>query len=306
MDKLEINGETWGRVLMGKQGSTPMYRKEIDGKMTPVRKHDVPQDVIEAFEGFKIEEVGEPTFEEMKEVADIIGDENIGGESRRVKPAGDVHENDKSVDIQEGNDFGFDGKEPEIDWKAAYEDAITHSTDNLTLKDLADLMYTKFGVFTCYLQREPKADDIHPITGNLMNNFTKGQARQQYLSAVASRTCFDPNVMKRILKSRESHFDIQAHRDAHPERFVSPDIEMPEEDNPYADKKLTMKEWRDMRAAEKPIMNTEHGRRGDGTDEDELYAEPPINGHTIIRPYATNPIAERRLAEKRARRERGF
>lgn len=282
MDKLEINGEIWGRVMMGKQGTTATYRKSIDGKMIPVRKHEVPQEVVEAFEGVIMEGV---------EVT-----------------AKDVHEIEESVDIQKEdvNDFGFSGKEPEIDWKAAYEDAITHSTDNLTLKDLADLMYTKFGVYTCYLQREPKQDDVHPITGNLMTNFTRGQARQQYLSAVAGRTCFDPNVMGRILKSRESHFDMQAHRDAHPERFVSPDIEMPEEDNPYADKKLTMKEWRDMRAAEKPIMNSERGRRGDGTDEDELYAEPPINGHTIIRPYATNPIAERRLAEKRALRERGY
>lgn len=282
MDKLEINGEIWGRVMMGKQGTTATYRKSIDGKMTPVRKHEVPQEVVEAFEGVIMEGV---------EVT-----------------AKDVHEIEESVDIQKEdvNDFGFSGKEPEIDWKAAYEDAITHSTDNLTLKDLADLMYTKFGVYTCYLQREPKQDDVHPITGNLMSNFTRGQARQQYLSAVAAKTNYDPNVMARILKSRESHFDIQAHRDAHPERFVSPDIEMPEEDNPYADKKLTMKEWRDMRAAEKPIMNSERGRRGDGTDEDELYAEPPINGHTIIRPYATNPIAERRLAEKKAQRERGF
>lgn len=282
MDKLEINGETWGRVMMGKQGTTATYRKSIDGKMIPVRKHEVPQEVVEAFEGVIMEGV---------EVT-----------------AKDVHEIEESVDIQKEdvNDFGFSGAEPEIDWKAEYENAVANSTENLTLKDLAELMYTKFGVYTCYLQREPKQDDVHPITGNLMTNFTRGQARQQYLSAVAGRTCFDPNVMGRILKSRESHFDMQAHREAHPERFVSPDIEMPEEDNPYADKKLTMKEWRDMRAAEKPIMNSERGRRGDGTDEDELYAEPPINGHTIIRPYATNPIAERRLAEKRALRERGY
>ena len=286
MNKLEIDGVTWGEIKL-KSGST--YRKLIDGKWTPMRKHEVPQEVIEAFEGFKIEEVGEPTFEEMKEVADIIGDENIGGESKSV------------------NEFGFDGAEPEIDWKAAYEDAITHSTDNLTLKDLADLMYTKYGVYTCYLQKEPQETDVHPITGGLMTNFLRGQARQQYLSAVANRTNFDPNVMKGILKSRENaRFDFEAHREAHPDRFTRPDIEMPSEDNPYADKKLTMKEWKAMREAEKPLMASEHGRRGDGTDEDELYAEPPINGRTIIRPYATNPIAEQRLKQKRELRERGY
>ena len=296
MNKLEIDGVTWGEIKL-KSGST--YRKLIDGKWTPMRKHEVPQEVIEAFEGFKIEEVGEPTFEEMKEVADVIGDENIGGESVSLKNI--------TEEAPAKNEFGFTGEEPDIDWKAAYEDAITHSTDNLTLKDLADLMYTKYGVYTCYLQKEPQETDVHPITGGLMTNFLRGQARQQYLSAVANRTNFDPNVMKGILKSRENaRFDFEAHREAHPDRFTRPDIEMPSEDNPYADKKLTMKEWRAMREAEKPLMASEHGRRGDGTDEDELYAEPPINGRTIIRPYATNPIAEQRLKQKRELRERGY
>ena len=290
MNKLDIDSVTWGEIKL-KSGST--YRKLIDGKWTPMRKHEVPQEVIEAFEGYEVPMVAigndEPIPEEVKAVADIIGDENIGGKSKSV------------------NEFGFDGTEPEIDWKAAYEDAITHSTDNLTLKDLADLMYTKYGVYTCYLNKEPQETDVHPITGGLMTNFLRGQARQQYLSAVANRTNFDPNVMKGILKSRENaRFDFEAHREAHPDRFTRPDIEMPSEDNPYADKKLTMKEWRAMREAEKPLMASEHGRRGDGTDEDELYAEPPINGRTIIRPYATNPIAEQRLKQKRELRERGY
>ena len=165
MNKLDIDGVTWGEIKL-KSGST--YRKLVDGKWTPMRKHEVPQEVIEAFEGYEVpmvaigngEEVPaqlqkytEPIPEEVKAVADIIGDENIGGESKPV------------------NEFGFDGAEPEIDWKAAYEDAITHSTDNLTLKDLADLMYTKYGVYTCYLQKEPQETDVHPITGGLMTNF---------------------------------------------------------------------------------------------------------------------------------------
>lgn len=277
MNKLEIDGVTWGEIKL-KSGST--YRKLIDGKWTPMRKHEVPQSVVEAFEGVV---VSEPTPEEVNEIAEMVDN-----------PQEDV------------NDFGFSGEAPEVDWQSMYNEAVQNDAEHLSLKELCNILYSRFGVYTCYLQREPKQDDVHPITGSLMSNFTRGQARQQYLSAVAAKTNYDPNVMARILKSRESHFDMQAHREMHPDRFVQPDIEMPTEDNPYADKKLTMKEWREQRASEKPIMNTEHGRRGDGTDEDELYAEPPINGHTIIRPYATNPIAERRLAEKRARRERGY
>ena len=277
MNKLEIDGVTWGEIKL-KSGSTS--RKLIDGKWTPMRKHEVPQSVVEAFEGVV---VSEPTPEEVNEIAEMVDN-----------PQEDV------------NDFGFSGEAPEVDWQSMYNEAVQNDAEHLSLKELCNILYSRFGVYTCYLQREPKQDDVHPITGSLMSNFTRGQARQQYLSAVAAKTNYDPNVMARILKSRESHFDMQAHREMHPDRFVQPDIEMPTEDNPYADKKLTMKEWREQRASEKPIMNTEHGRRGDGTDEDELYAEPPINGHTIIRPYATNPIAERRLAEKRARRERGY
>lgn len=277
MNKLDIDGVTWGEIKL-KSGST--YRKLIDGKWTPMRKHEVPRSVVEAFEGVV---VSEPTPEEVNEIAEMVDN-----------PQEDV------------NDFGFSGEAPEVDWQSMYNEAVQNDAEHLSLKELCNILYSRFGVYTCYLQREPKQDDVHPITGSLMSNFTRGQARQQYLSAVAAKTNYDPNVMARILKSRESHFDMQAHREMHPDRFVQPDIEMPTEDNPYADKKLTMKEWREQRAAEKPIMNTEHGRRGDGTDEDELYAEPPINGHTIIRPYATNPIAERRLAEKRARRERGY
>ena len=111
MNKLDIDGVTWGEIKL-KSGST--YRKLIDGKWTPMRKHEVPQSVVEAFEGVV---VNEPTPEEVNEVA-----ENVDNSQEDV------------------NDFGFSGEAPEIDWKAAYEDAITHSTDNLTLKDLADYM----------------------------------------------------------------------------------------------------------------------------------------------------------------------
>ena len=297
MNKLEIDGVTWGEIKL-KSGST--YRKLIDGKWTPMRKHEVPQNVVEAFEGYEVPMVaignGEEVPEQLQKYTEPTPEE--------VDAISAITTAETPV---EKNEFGFTGAEPEIDWKAEYEKAVENSTDNLTLKDLAELMYTKYGVYTCYLQKEPQETDVHPITGGLMTNFLRGQARQQYLSAVANRTNFDPNVMKGILKSRENaRFDFEAHREAHQDRFVKPDIEMPSEDNPYADKKLTMKEWRAMREAEKPLMASEHGRRGDGTDEDELYAEPPINGRTIIRPYATNPIAEQRLKQKRELRERGY
>lgn len=273
--------QEWGRVMMGKDKNHPMYRVLIDGKWKPVTRELVPREVIEVFDGVQInveepaeEQESHPTVDELKMVQDV-------------------------------NEFGMDDTIPEVDDTAYIQELEQKSIDNASLHDLCEALYKRFGLYTCYLKREPKDTDVHPVTGALMNNFTLGQTRQQYFTAVRMKTNYDPTVMRGILKSRENvHFDIQAHKAEHPERFAQESIEMPTEDNPYADKKMTMEEWRKRREqANKPIMASQRGRFDDGSDPDELYAEPPINGRTIIRDYPTSPIAEKRLAEKKARRE---
>ena len=281
--------QEWGRVMMGKDKNRPMYRVLIDGKWKPVTRELVPREVIEVFDGVQInveEQKSHPTVDELKMVQDVI------------KEKDDIQE-------QDVNEFGMDDTVPEIDDTAYIQELEQKSIDNASLHDLCEALYKRFGLYTCYLKREPKDTDVHPVTGALMNNFTLGQTRQQYFTAVRMKTNYDPTVMRGILKSRENvHFDIQAHKAEHPERFAPESIEMPTEDNPYADKKMTMEEWRKRREqANKPIMASQRGRFDDGSDPDELYAEPPINGRTIIRDYPTSPIAEKRLAEKKARRE---
>lgn len=281
--------QEWGRVMMGKDKNRPMYRVLIDGKWKPVTRELVPREVVEFFDGVQInveEQESHPTVDELKMVQDVSKEKD---------------------DIQEPvvNEFGMDDTVPEIDDTAYIQELEQKSIDNASLHDLCEALYKRFGLYTCYLKREPKDTDVHPVTGALMNNFTLGQTRQQYFTAVRMKTNYDPTVMRGILKSRENvHFDIQAHKAEHPERFAQESIEMPTEDNPYADKKMTMEEWRKRREqANKPIMASQRGRFDDGSDPDELYAEPPINGRTIIRDYPTSPIAEKRLAEKKARRE---
>ena len=281
--------QEWGRVMMGKDKNRPMYRVLIDGKWKPVTRELVPREVVEVFDGVQItveEQEYHPTVDELKMVQNVS------------KEKDDIQE-------QDVNEFGMDATIPEIDDTAYIQELEQKSIDNASLHDLCEALYKRFGLYTCYLKREPKDTDVHPVTGALMNNFTLGQTRQQYFTAVRMKTNYDPTVMRGILKSRENvHFDIQAHKAEHPERFTPESIEMPTEDNPYADKKMTMEEWRKRREqANKPIMASQRGRFDDGSDPDELYAEPPINGRTIIRDYPTSPIAEKRLAEKKARRE---
>lgn len=268
MDKREINGEEWGRIMLGKDKSNPCYRKKVEGKWVSVPRNEVPADIERVF---------------ATQVATI------------ERP--DVTVPEEKVDIAEPvvNDFGFSGEDADTT-----ELPPENPLETCTLKELVEALYDRFGIYTSYLQREPQQTDIHPITCNMMSNFTLGQARNQYLVARRSGANWNGDVMKSVLSTREQpHFDFAKHFDEHPEHFDRPALE--EERN------LTMAEYRELRKKEKPIMATEHGRRGDGTDEDELYAEPPINGRQIIRPYGTSPSAQRRLdARRRERGEYGY
>ncbi len=269
---------------MGKDHNIPTYRKLVDGKMKPMASHLVPEEVKDAF---LLNEavVSEPSDAPTSTVV-------ASGLSESMSYA---NENDKAEVV---NSFGFNGEDNdptpiEENDMELIDELQAKSIHNATLFDLCQELYNRFGIYTCYLQREPNQTDVHPVTGNLMTNFTLGQTRTQYMIARKTGASFNEKVMESVLKAKDQvRFDFTAHRAMHPEHFQRPANE--EERN------LTVKEWQALRMAEKPIMRTEHGRRGDGTDEDELYAEPPINGKTI-RPYPSNPIAERRLAEQRSR-----
>ena len=193
--------QEWGRVMMGKDKNRPMYRVLIDGKWKPVTRELVPREVIEFFDGVQInveepaeEQESHPTVDELKIVQDVL------------KEKDDIQE-------QDVNEFGMDDTIPEIDDTAYIQELEQKSIDNASLHDLCEALYKRFGLYTCYLKREPKDTDVHPVTGALMNNFTLGQTRQQYFTAVRMKTNYDPTVMRGILKSRENvHFDIQAHK----------------------------------------------------------------------------------------------
>lgn len=253
MDKRTINGVEWGRTLIGKAKNIPIYRKRVDGKWIAVKKQSIPQAVLLEY----------------------------AGEKRITEPV------QLNAEVVEFNQFGLKQESPV---KEELPPEPSPKKKQRTLKELVEELYERFGIYTCYLQREPNVTDIHPVTGNLMTNFTLGQTRSQYLGASRNGANWNGEVMASIFENRK--------QDRYPthmkEQFV-------EEEKTLYQNGLSMKEWREIRAAEKPIMRAEHGRRGDGTDEDELYAEPPINGR-IIREYPTNPIAERRLDEARQRR----
>lgn len=289
MEQRTINNEVWGRVMMGKDHNIPTYRKLVDGKMKPVAGNLVPEEVKDAF---LISE--QPDTPPLPEVADAISEPAELLSEQDVNALAQNADNTK----RNVNSFGFNGKDNdptpiEENDMELIDELQAESIHNATLFDLCQELYNRFGIYTCYLQREPNQTDVHPVTGNLMTNFTLGQTRTQYMIARKTGASFNEKVMESVLKSKDQvRFDFTAHRAMHPEHFERPATE--EERN------LTVKEWQALRMSEKPIMATEHGRRGDGTDEDELYAEPPINGKTI-RPYPSNPIAERRLAEQRAR-----
>lgn len=261
MDRRNVNGEEWGIVWMGRNKNVPSYRKLVDGKWVATKTQFVPNAVAEAFK------YAQSTEEATTD--NVVAVETIKDE------------------------FGFSGIDEDTT-----EIPQESELDTCSLKDLCDALYRRFGIYTCYLMREPNVKDIHPITGNLMNNFTLGQTRNQYFQARRSGANYNPEVMKNVLGARDqSSFDFEAHYAEHPDRFEAPVTQ--------EQSQMSMAEYREMRKQQStPIMGTERGRFDDGSDPDELYAEPPINGRTIIRPYKSSPSAERRLQQ--AREMRGY
>lgn len=154
------------------------------------------------------------------------------------------------------------------------------SVYNVNLKVLCEVLYERFGVYTVYTNERPKQSDISPITGVIMNMITLGQANQGYKAARHSGASNNPAFIK-------SQIDTSRRlRSATPNEYYDVSRKHQVVDNSYVEK-----------AREIPVTITERGKESDGTADGELYAEPPINARSIIRPYAGSEVAAKRLQQ---------
>ena len=210
------------------------------------------------------------------------------------------------------DEFGFsEADAPQVDYEAMLQEAEARSVDAVNLRVLVKALYERFGVYTVYLNKTPSREDINPLTGAIMNSLTLGQANQGFRVAQRTGTSWNPEAIKAQLEAaRQSRTS-----DAAPLPQSSMAASQAVEDAPFGreiempsiyGEPMAHPERRFNRSYESPhasAMYPERGKESDGTDPDEVYAEPPINSrNAIVRPFKTNRRSEDQLQRISSRR----
>lgn len=192
-----------------------------------------------------------------------------------------------------GDEFGFDGVAPEVDLSAELEAAEARSVDNVNLREIAVALYQRFGVYTVYINKTPAREDINPLTGAMMNTLTLGQANQGFRIAQRTGTSWNPTAIRS---------EVEAARNSRKPSGSLPTSSLRENQvvgevyGEAVETKTTIDDRRYNRSYESPhssAMYNERGKDNDGTDPDEVYAEPPINSrNAIVRPFKSNQRSE--------------
>lgn len=200
---------------------------------------------------------------------------------------------------------------PQIDYEALLQEAEARSVDAVNLRVLVKALYERFGVYTVYLNKTPSREDINPLTGAIMNSLTLGQANQGFRVAQRTGTSWNPEAIKTQLEA------ARRGRTSEPSPLPQSSMAASQtvEDAPFGrevempsihGEPMAHPERRYNRSYESPhasAMYPERGKESDGTDPDEVYAEPPINSrNAIIRPFKTNKRSEDQLQRISSRR----
>ena len=212
---------------------------------------------------------------------------------------------------EEEDDLGFSEQAPEVDLMAMLEEAERRSVDAINLKELVNVLYERFGIYTVYLNRTPKLSDINPLTGAVMNQLTLGQANQGFRNAQRMGTSWNPNTIRAqinvALRQRGQLAPPLPTTAMEMNQTVGDDYGQAITDRPIGEqaeeRRFDRRYNRSFESPHKSAMYHERGKSSDGLDEDETYAEPPINArNSIVRPFKANQRSMQQL--ERISRER--
>lgn len=205
----------------------------------------------------------------------------------------------KNITPQDDEDLGFSEDDaPTIDLAKELEEAEARSIDRVNLRQLAEVLYQRFGIYTVYLNRAPARSDISPLTGAVMNNLALGQANQHFKAAQRMGTSWSPSVIKSQIATarsmRKGHVALpttvmdenQTVGGAYGQPLDTPNLHG--EPRPRVN--------RHYESPHTSVMAHHRGKESEGLDEDEVYAEPPINARTaVVRPFFNNAASQEQL-----------
>lgn len=179
------------------------FNKTVGGKTLLVKETEVPVEVADLLkkrlnimqEAIVTEPISEP--ETQSPVAAPVDTQN---------EAQEVVEADAPALTQD--DFIDSPQATHID--ADYLDSI--SIHSASLKDMAQALYDRFGVYTVWLGRLPEDDEVNPFTSAPMTKYEKGLAYQAFIRASHNGTlaASDPETLRKDLDAkRDSVVDYQ-------------------------------------------------------------------------------------------------
>lgn len=329
--KTVIEREEDGRVHKAEYAATCLAHSvvyRLNGRA--IKNAEVPEEVKEQLNATMLVGAGVPDEPESVGIdhAEVGGDKTV---TQEFEPSNPLQEAVNQLEAAqtpietldaldqvipaveaEMDETGFStGDAPQVDYEAMLQEAEARSVDAVNLRVLVKALYERFGVYTVYLNKTPSREDINPLTGAVMNSLTLGQANQGFRVAQRTGTSWNPEAIKTQLeaarrgRTSEPSSLPQSSMAANQTVDAAPfgrEVEMP---SIYGEP-MAHPERRFNRSYESPhasAMYAERGKERDGTDPDEVYAEPPINSrNAIVRPFKTNKRSEDQLQRISSRR----
>lgn len=137
---------------------------------------------------------------------------------------------------------------------------------------LAQEMYSRYGIYTIFVNDLPKDGDIHPWTGDIMTRYETGLAYQSYNRAVAQGKLTQVNYSDQYQTVVETRQASDRHREEMAQRAADPFFAAPQY-NTFAER--TSVAGQNAQASTTTVRRT-----GDNISED-VTAEPNVRGTTI-------------------------
>lgn len=166
----------------------PRYRK--DGRGLPPSK--VPKEIREALEqelaARATQKVSQPVVEGASEETTANGTELEATQMdiEDALTAMDFEEPAENGTADTPTDFEMELIQQLEDVKQQLaENAESDTLKSATVFELADELYARFGVYTVFVGKPPRDEDVHPFTGDIMTRYDVGLAYQKHNQAMA-------------------------------------------------------------------------------------------------------------------------
>ena len=281
--------------FLRKGGKRIGYQKLVNGRMQLVKDVDVPEDVRLYIEH---QFIGITINDPPKTPEELFNDKHI---SRGLVLPNEFASN---AEVSPEVEQVITEAEQSLSMARQALDEMTGKTIyDAPLADIAEALFERFGIYTCYLNRFPNDDEINPFTAAPMTKYEKGVAYQSYVRVMSSGVLNrDPEAPKKALdQAIKAHENVEQQFTPAPSTFAedkqSNSFEYRtsvegDKDRSLPTKKLIhyQDENGETRVAYVDIPEEEHDSKNGAKSEivDDMFTSEPIVqpqfGKQVIRP----------------------